>query len=453
MSGCERERLYGYLDGEISEAEAREIEEHVGRCQECGAILKNAWQQKALLAGLPLAAPPARIRERARQAARGACQQVRPRLAAYLEGGLVCVEKEALALHLALCQGCREELRAYKKLRHLISGLPERSSPSRVRREVAEAMGQAGGRKEMPRRGLPSPVRLWPVFSGTGMRRVLGGAALAAAAVLLVWLYPSVLFKTVPFHRGVERSLSKQAAKGVEEGVLSPRARGRASGAVSSESRPAPPLDFAPLGPSPSGRGRGGASSASRGDAEPAEAPPAKPLPSPAAKASQTGEKAGREISAGGLFSSQRRRSNEGSRREGAERLAGEKNGSKAWQGEGKETTRALGIASRAGAEVTGRSSLRRETERLVAGVQPSAEKSPVGSPVGLASGRTELAPEIVEARMEILRASERYQVLTVENLLSRLPKAEEIMKKGGTAPAGSSPGPEALIGAGGIWS
>ncbi len=172
MGPCERERLSRYVDGEVTDHQVMEVEAHLAVCRSCREEVEGLRSLKMLLAGLQVLASPARIRERVRGAAGKVCQQLRPLIIAYMDGELEEAGQEALALHLGLCQGCREELAAYRQLRSAVAAAPVVSSPSQVRWKVEEALAQRGRRTRK--------VALGPA---------LAGAALAAVSAL-VWLYP-----------------------------------------------------------------------------------------------------------------------------------------------------------------------------------------------------------------------------------------------------------------------
>jgi len=71
MSAHERERLAGYLDGELSPPERAEVEAHLAMCEECASLLAEMGAVDDVARGLPLEAPsgyfetlPGRVRAR-----------------------------------------------------------------------------------------------------------------------------------------------------------------------------------------------------------------------------------------------------------------------------------------------------------------------------------------------------------------------------------------------------
>ncbi|MGD8896663.1 MAG: zf-HC2 domain-containing protein [Acidobacteriota bacterium] len=71
MSAHERERLAGYLDGELSSPERAEVEAHLATCEECASLLAEMGAVDAVARGLSLEAPsgyfetlPGRVRAR-----------------------------------------------------------------------------------------------------------------------------------------------------------------------------------------------------------------------------------------------------------------------------------------------------------------------------------------------------------------------------------------------------
>ncbi len=71
MSAHERERLAGYLDGELPPAERAEVEAHLATCEECASLLAEMGAVDDVARGLPLEVPsgylealPGRVRAR-----------------------------------------------------------------------------------------------------------------------------------------------------------------------------------------------------------------------------------------------------------------------------------------------------------------------------------------------------------------------------------------------------
>lgn len=58
MSAHERERLAAWIDGELSPEERRDVEAHLGECEECARLLADMAAVDGLARGLPLEAPP-----------------------------------------------------------------------------------------------------------------------------------------------------------------------------------------------------------------------------------------------------------------------------------------------------------------------------------------------------------------------------------------------------------
>ena len=184
MEACNLEKLNLYLDGEADEQAATGIVQHLAACSACRAALAELKLLKASLYTLPAADASSRIRARAAQAAAALCKEVRPLLSSFADQELEGGHKEAVMLHLALCQGCKSELQAYLKLKDMITIMPEVAVPSRVREQAREAL--AAGRGSRPfGRIFQLPVSLRPVFANVRFAQAGAFAVLALAAFTL----------------------------------------------------------------------------------------------------------------------------------------------------------------------------------------------------------------------------------------------------------------------------
>jgi anti-sigma factor RsiW len=183
MGACNPELLSLLADGEAAQIRQREAQEHLKECRGCREALEDIHRTRRLLAGLCEVSAPPRIRSRAKAAAARACRRMRPLIGEYLDEELDSAGREALALHFALCEGCQAELALQRRLRGLVSALPEVNAPLRVR---ARARAKAG-RRLVP--GFRLPAVLQPVFAAR--LRTLGlAAALGSAILAFVWLLP-----------------------------------------------------------------------------------------------------------------------------------------------------------------------------------------------------------------------------------------------------------------------
>jgi anti-sigma factor RsiW len=71
-------QLDAYLDGELAADDARELETHLGQCSECTRFRDGRLALRAaVVAGVPTFQAPAALRERIREAARGAAPTAR----------------------------------------------------------------------------------------------------------------------------------------------------------------------------------------------------------------------------------------------------------------------------------------------------------------------------------------------------------------------------------------
>jgi len=182
METCNLEKLNLYLDGEADEQAAKGIVQHLAACSACRAALAELKLLRASLFTLPAADASSRIRMRAAQAAAALCKEIRPLLSSFADRELEGGHKEAVMLHLALCQGCKSELQAYLKLKQMVTMMPEVAVPSRVREQAREALAAGRGNGAFGRRIFQLPVSLRPVFSSARFAQAGAFAVLALAA-------------------------------------------------------------------------------------------------------------------------------------------------------------------------------------------------------------------------------------------------------------------------------
>jgi len=109
-------------------------------------------------------------------------QEVRKRLGDYLQGDLTLAQRALLDGHLDGCARCAEELRALRETIHLLRNLPPPATPSGLADRVM-ARVEAG---EAEPRGWDRPVRWLRALQPARLAAPLAGAAVAAAAALLV---------------------------------------------------------------------------------------------------------------------------------------------------------------------------------------------------------------------------------------------------------------------------
>ena len=115
------------------------------------------------------------------------CFWIRPRLGAYLGGGLSDKQRAALAAHLERCVGCRQEVSRLERLRQLVRAtLPAVPDP--------DWTGFWDGVRRRIVIGSPRPWReawwvgVWREVSGP--RRLALGGALAGLLLLALALWP-----------------------------------------------------------------------------------------------------------------------------------------------------------------------------------------------------------------------------------------------------------------------
>jgi anti-sigma factor RsiW len=180
MEPCNLDKLNLYLDGEANEQAAKGIVQHLAACSACRAALAELKLLRASLFTLPAADASSRIRARAAQAAAALCKEVRPLLSSFADRELEGGHKEAVMLHLALCQGCKSELQAYLKLKQMVTMMPEVAVPSRVREQAREALAAGRGNGFFDRRIFQLPLR--PVFANVRFAQAGAFAVLALAA-------------------------------------------------------------------------------------------------------------------------------------------------------------------------------------------------------------------------------------------------------------------------------
>jgi tetratricopeptide (TPR) repeat protein len=144
----ELERLIDFLDkGRLTEAERKEVEEHLFRCRQCGALLSafmldefaSDSGERGLTDPERLASHPDHLGEEVEAAG----QHVElERLTAYYEGRMTTAEREELQEHLSLCVRCSALLR---ELHEFASDSGERglSGPEHLEQEAWELLVQS----------------------------------------------------------------------------------------------------------------------------------------------------------------------------------------------------------------------------------------------------------------------------------------------------------------------
>lgn len=190
------QELASLTDGELSPAQAAELQRHVADCAVCRRELSRHKQTASLVGTLTEVAPPqdlrARIQRKAAQprpAAALTCSSTREMLDGYAHGELAPEAADKVCAHLCECVECTLELDQIEETVGLLGLLPEMAPPARVRQSVQHAVAKRS-----------RPVYARPTFRG--MVATLG-AAMAAAVVMLALRIPagnqpSVIVATKP---------------------------------------------------------------------------------------------------------------------------------------------------------------------------------------------------------------------------------------------------------------
>jgi len=190
------QELASLTDGELSPAQAAELQRHVADCAVCRRELSRHKQTASLVGTLTEVAPPqdlrARIQRKAAQprpAAALTCSSTRDTLDGYAHGELAPEAADKVYAHLCECVECTRELDRIEEGMGLLGLLPEMAPPARVRQSVQRVAAQRS-----------RPVYARPTFRG--MAATLGTAVAAAAVMLALRMpavnQPSVLVATKP---------------------------------------------------------------------------------------------------------------------------------------------------------------------------------------------------------------------------------------------------------------
>ena len=114
MHTCRSEWLNVYADGHASAKDMLKIEAHLSLCDACREELRDITRVKQLMNCLTVIPASKNIRVEATRQAATACNQITPLLGTYLDKEITGAGREAIHLHLALCQVCRKISRQWQ---------------------------------------------------------------------------------------------------------------------------------------------------------------------------------------------------------------------------------------------------------------------------------------------------------------------------------------------------
>jgi len=188
MADCAttEELISGYLDGELTGGEMREVKAHLAVCDACRQALSEMRAVSGALAGEEVEPPEgfrASIMKRI-ESAEG-CREVADLLPLAADGGLDPSAEDRVEAHVAECPACRVGLRRYQALLGCVKSLEPQLPPESLRKNIiaATCARQRAGRG---------------VFAS---RRLAWAGGLAAACVLM-----AAGFGLVLHHPGVEKA-------------------------------------------------------------------------------------------------------------------------------------------------------------------------------------------------------------------------------------------------------
>jgi len=141
----EKDRLSGYVDGELGAEERAGVERHVAACAECGRELDDLKATIGRLRAMPRAAAPASM---AAAVAGGIgarpCGLAKERLSAYFDGEAAAGDLAEVEAHIAGCSDCLRELGDVKAAVSQVRGLPRVAAPASVAPAVARGIAGPG---------------------------------------------------------------------------------------------------------------------------------------------------------------------------------------------------------------------------------------------------------------------------------------------------------------------